>query len=105
MLDIIAADDEKPLARPDHQSLNHRQSFLFDGAGDARYAPFARRKTRGADQGENQEEGADIAQNFECHFIPFRVAATRDQQNPSASRWSPKRSWDHSKQVATLIVR
>ena len=67
MFDIVAAHDEKPLARPDHQGLDDRKTFVIDRLGDARHTPFARRKTRGADEGKNQEEGADIAQNFECH--------------------------------------
>lgn len=63
MFDIVAPHDEQLLAPTDHQGLDHRQTLLIDSFGDARHAPFARGDAGAADQGEHQQQGADIAKN------------------------------------------
>ena len=63
MLDIVAADDEEALTRPDHQCLDHRQALVVYRARDAGHAPFARNKSGAADQGEDQEQGTDVARD------------------------------------------
>ena len=65
MLDIVAAHDEEALTRADHQCLDYRQALVVHSARDAGHAPFARNKSGAADQGENQEQGTDVARDFD----------------------------------------
>ena len=65
MLDIVAAHDEEPLARPDHQCLHDRQPLVADGAGDAGHAEAARQQAGAADQGQHQKQRAEIAQEID----------------------------------------
>ena len=75
MLDIVAADDEKALARPDHQCLDDRKALCADGFDDAGHAEAARGEAGGADQREHQKQRAEIAGEYRSD--PWRASERR----------------------------
>ena len=65
MLHIVAAHDEKPLARSHHQGFDNGKAFVGRGAGDAGHAEAARQKAGAADHGQHQEQGAELTQEID----------------------------------------
>jgi len=70
--DIIAAQDDQALARPQHQRLHHGKAFDAGGFGDARHAEAPRQQAGAADHGQHQQQGAEVTKNVdEFHFFAF----------------------------------
>ena len=63
MFDIVAADDEKPLARSDHQGLHDGKTLVRRGLRVTPGTPKRRASKAGAaDQGQHQKQRAEIAE-------------------------------------------
>jgi hypothetical protein len=75
MLDIVAAQDQQTLTRPDHQGFHNREPLDAGGLGDARHAEAARQKTGAADHRQHQQQGAEITQDID----EFHGAINDDQ--------------------------
>jgi len=65
MLDIVAAQDDQALARPNHQCLDNSETLDADGFGDAGHTEAARQKTGAAHHGQNQQQGAEVAKKID----------------------------------------
>ena len=67
MFDIVAANEEKFLARTNQQRFDNCKAALRSGAHNAGDTPAARREGGEADKREHKNEGAEVANDVE-HF-------------------------------------